>query len=50
MKIKVIAEASKLSEKQSRGWGLSVLVDEDILFDTYSKASFYCREVKQSKC
>lgn len=36
MKIKVIAEASTELERRTIGWGVSFLVGEDLLFDTFS--------------
>lgn len=36
MDIKVIAEASTELERRTIGWGVSFLVDEDLLFDTFS--------------
>lgn len=35
MNIRIIAEGSKKSEYKNGKWGLSLLIDEDILFDTY---------------
>lgn len=36
MEIKIIAEASTELERQTIGWGLSFLIDNDLLFDTFS--------------
>jgi len=36
MDIKTIAEASAESERQTVGWGVSFLLDGDLLFDTFS--------------
>ncbi len=36
MKIKIIAEASTEIERKTIGWGVSFLVGEDLLFDTFS--------------
>lgn len=36
MKIQIIAEASTRDERLLNQWGLSVLVDNDVLFDTFS--------------
>lgn len=36
MKIKIIAEASTELERKTIGWGVSFLIGEDLLFDTFS--------------
>lgn len=36
MKIQVIAEASTKFERKFIGWGISILIDDDVLFDTFS--------------
>jgi 7,8-dihydropterin-6-yl-methyl-4-(beta-D-ribofuranosyl)aminobenzene 5'-phosphate synthase len=40
MTIKVIAEASTELERRTVGWGVSFLVGEDLLFDTFSNEDF----------
>lgn len=36
MRVKIIAEASTELERKTIGWGISFLVGEDLLFDTFS--------------
>jgi len=36
MEIKIIAEASTRLERETIGWGISFLIDGDLLFDTFS--------------
>ena len=36
MEIKIIAEASTELERRTIGWGVSFLIDNDLLFDTFS--------------
>ncbi|MBC7319450.1 MBL fold metallo-hydrolase [bacterium] len=40
MEIKIIAEASTELERRTIGWGVSFLVDNDLLFDTFSNEDF----------
>lgn len=45
MDIKVIAEASTELERQTVGWGLSFLVGDDLLFDTFSNGEVLKRNL-----
>ena len=47
MKIKIIAEASKRYQRLLEIWGLSILIDEDILFDTFSTPKILKRNIKK---
>lgn len=47
MEIKVIAEASKRYQRLLEIWGLSILIDEDILFDTFSTPKILKRNLKK---
>ncbi|OGS18221.1 MAG: hypothetical protein A3J83_05050 [Elusimicrobia bacterium RIFOXYA2_FULL_40_6] len=49
MNIRIVAEASDLSVKQSEGWGLSFLIDEDILFDTFSDGLILKKNIKKQE-
>jgi len=47
MKIKVIAEASTELERKTIGWGVSFLIGEDLLFDTFSNEDVLRENLKR---
>ncbi|MCG8571202.1 MAG: MBL fold metallo-hydrolase [Spirochaetes bacterium] len=49
MELTVIAEASTNLQKQFYGWGLSFLIDSDILFDTFSHSKILLKNMKKLK-
>lgn len=48
MKLKILAEGSTKRQRFIRHWGLSVLINEDILFDTFGKPSYVLKQLKRS--
>ena len=49
MEIKIIADASKKLDKNDNNWGLSFLIDNDILFDTFSNEKILIKNFKKLK-
>ncbi|MEW5691722.1 MAG: MBL fold metallo-hydrolase [Candidatus Hydrogenedentota bacterium] len=47
MQIKVIAVGTKRWERWLRRWGISFLIEEDILFDTFGDAYVFLRNLRQ---
>lgn len=47
MKIKVLAEGSTKWQRLIKHWGLSILVDDDILFDTFGKPGYILMQMKR---
>ncbi|MGB9681692.1 MAG: MBL fold metallo-hydrolase [bacterium] len=47
MKIKIIAEASTELERRTIGWGVSFLIGEDLLFDTFSNEDVLRENLKR---
>lgn len=49
MNIKLIAEGSTNSHRLMLRWGLSLLIGEDLLFDTFGDAKIFLRNIKKFK-
>ncbi len=47
MRIKIIAEASTELERRTIGWGVSFLIGEDLLFDTFSNEDVLRENLKR---
>lgn len=47
MRLRVLAEGSTGWQRFVRHWGLSVLIDEDMLFDTFGKRSYVLEQLKK---
>lgn len=47
MNIKIIAVGSTKRERLIRRWGVSFLIDEDILFDTFGDPEIFLRNIKR---
>ena len=48
MKFRILAEGSTRWQRLIKHWGLSILIDEDILFDTFGKADYVLRQLGRS--
>ncbi|MDD3905747.1 MAG: MBL fold metallo-hydrolase [Candidatus Omnitrophica bacterium] len=49
MKLKILAEGSTKWRRFIKHWGLSILIDDDILFDTFGKPDYVLRQLKRFK-
>lgn len=47
MKIRILAEGSTKWQRFVKHWGLSLLVDEDILFDTFGQPGYVVRQLSR---
>jgi len=47
MKLKILAEGSTKWQRFVKHWGLSILIDNDILFDTFGKPDYVLRQLKR---
>ncbi len=47
MQVKVIADGSSKFERFVRRWGLSLLVDEDVLFDTFGDPNVFIKNIRK---
>ncbi len=47
MKIRILAEGSTKWQRFIKHWGLSILIDDDILFDTFGKPGYVVRQLKR---
>jgi len=46
MKIRLLAEGSTTWQRFIKHWGLSILIDDDILFDTFGKPDYVVKQLK----
>ena len=49
MRLKILAEGSTKWQRFVKHWGLSILVDDDILFDTFGKPDYVVKQLKRFK-
>ena len=49
MKLKILAEGSTKWQRFIKHWGLSILIDDDILFDTFGKSDYVLKQLKRFK-
>jgi 7,8-dihydropterin-6-yl-methyl-4-(beta-D-ribofuranosyl)aminobenzene 5'-phosphate synthase len=49
MKLKILAEGSTKWQRFVKHWGLSILIGEDILFDTFGKPGYVLKQLKKYK-
>ncbi len=49
MKIEIIANGFKKSDYLIKRWGLSILINEDILFDTFSDPEFLMLQIQEKQ-
>jgi 7,8-dihydropterin-6-yl-methyl-4-(beta-D-ribofuranosyl)aminobenzene 5'-phosphate synthase len=47
MKIRILAEGSTKWQRLIKHWGLSILIDDDILFDTFGKPGYVLKQLKR---
>ena len=47
MKIRILAEGSTKPQRFIKHWGLSILIDDDILFDTFGKPDYVVKQLKR---
>ena len=47
MKLKILAEGSTKWQRFIKHWGLSMLIDEDILFDTFGSPDYVLKQLKR---
>ena len=47
MKITILAEGSTKWQRFIKHWGLSILIDDDILFDTFGKPEYVLKQLKR---
>jgi len=47
MKLKILAEGSTKWQRFIKHWGLSILIDDDILFDTFGKPEYVLKQLKR---
>ena len=47
MKIIILAEGSTKWQRFIKHWGLSILIDDDILFDTFGKPDYVVKQLKR---
>ncbi|MBN2453688.1 MAG: MBL fold metallo-hydrolase [Candidatus Omnitrophica bacterium] len=47
MKIRILAEGSTKWQRLIKHWGLSILIDDDILFDTFGKPGYVVKQLKK---
>ncbi|MBN1526401.1 MAG: MBL fold metallo-hydrolase [Candidatus Omnitrophica bacterium] len=48
MKLKILAEGSTKEERSVKHWGLSILIGDDMLFDTFGKPDYVLEQLKRS--
>lgn len=48
MEIRILAEGSTKWQRLIKHWGLSILIDDDILFDTFGKPGYVVRQLKRA--
>ena len=49
MRLKILAEGSTKLQRLVKHWGLSILIDTDILFDTFGKPNYVLKQLKRFK-
>jgi len=49
MKLKILAEGSTKLQRFIKHWGLSILIGDDILFDTFGKPDYVLKQLKRFK-
>ncbi|MDD5422333.1 MAG: MBL fold metallo-hydrolase [Candidatus Omnitrophica bacterium] len=47
MRLKILAEGSTKWQRFVKHWGLSILIDDDILFDTFGRPDYILKQLKQ---
>lgn len=47
MRLRIIAEGSTKWQRMVKHWGLSILIDDDILFDTFGKPDYVLKQLKR---
>ena len=47
MQLKILAEGSTKWQRFIKHWGLSILIDDDILFDTFGKPNYVTKQLKR---
>jgi len=47
MRLKILAEGSTEWQHFIKHWGLSILIDDDILFDTFGKPNYITKQLKR---
>ena len=47
MRLKILAEGSTKWQRFIKHWGLSILIDDDILFDTFGKPGYVLKQLKR---
>ena len=47
MRLKILAEGSTKWQRFIKHWGLAILVDDDILFDTFGKPDYVLKQLKR---
>jgi len=47
MRFKILAEGSTKWQRFIKHWGLSILIDDDILFDTFGKRDYVLKQLKR---
>ncbi len=49
MKIRILAEGSTKWQRLMKHWGLSILIDDDVLFDTFGKPDYVLKQLRRFK-
>ena len=49
MRLKILAEGSTKWQRFIKHWGLSIFIDDDILFDTFGKPNYVLKQLKRFK-
>jgi 7,8-dihydropterin-6-yl-methyl-4-(beta-D-ribofuranosyl)aminobenzene 5'-phosphate synthase len=49
MRLKILAEGSTKWQRFLKHWGLSILIDNDILFDTFGRPDYVLKQLKRFK-
>ena len=49
MRLKILAEGSTKLQRLIKHWGLSILIDDDILFDTFGRPDYVVKQLKRFK-
>jgi len=47
MNLKILAEGSTKLQRFIKHWGLSILIDDDILFDTFGQPGYVLKQIKR---
>lgn len=47
MRLKILAEGSTKWQRFIKHWGLSILIDDDILFDTFGESDYVLKQLKR---